>query len=219
MKSMYRASVNRCSISAKLFRGSQGISTAQHALQFDFHNRKSPVTKGLSKPAIFLFSSSFGQRITLANSQQSVTVTSPLLTAHPAPSALGLQGTVTSHEHPGHQPLIKFPFIDNEPCHHFSQSQKSAMLPPELPMKSNAEFDDCPTGEILTKESKYFVKELMASSYQKLMVRLSHEVGFTLNYSFMNRNSRYGKRANRGKRPCSRQRRRSRRRRFGNHRR
>lgn len=38
-------------------------------------------------------------------------------------------------------------------------------------------------------------------------------------YDCMNRNARRGKRANKGKRPCSRQHRRKRRRRFGNHRR
>ncbi len=72
-----------------------------------------------------------------------------------------------------------------------------------------------PIGHFLLQDDKLDTKALPTLFCHDDPTEDSHRE----TYDCMNRNARYGKKANKGKRPCSRQNRRKRRRRFGNHRR
>jgi hypothetical protein len=241
MKSWYRTSGTRFFTPTKLFRGGRYITSAPETavVPLDLPMRQSlpmlsilQVTQRLSKPTIFPLPLRFGRSIALAEVQNDVTlrtifVPPSVLDFRPASKVVDVLGSIPSNVS-RQQSMLRcpLPFIANLRDQQLyataetapSSEKTSVTLHFLFPMDMITEANDFSYSKMNSIASGSSKESVTLGSQREKVLR-SQEVSFDRNYFCMNRNARYPKRANHGRRPCSRQHRRSRRRRFGNHRR
>lgn len=237
MNSLHRISVKRISFYSTLFRGRRFFASGPKSfLPLDLiYVRKSqpilsllPLTKEFSKTSSPIFSR-FDRSIAFPEARadvlsQTCLVSIPVLTVNT--SRVCVRSSIPSNL-PHHQPLLPLKFFSESPYHQFSETLENSLslekisvfrhnlvYPTETVTEVNGSFSEM--NYLLSSHSS---RECVTSTFPMPNVLFSQELSFDQNYLCMNRNARHAKRANRGKRPCSRQRRRSRRRQFGNHRR
>jgi hypothetical protein len=243
MKSLHKISSKPTSFYSAFVRGGRSIASSSKAfLPLNLIVKKpEPILsvlqlrKELSKTALSPFFSRFSRSSAFpAIREDDLSKLSvdffPALSrnSHQASNGVFITGSMASSRSHHYQTLPPLPFLSELPyqqCYEtlesFSSLEKISVIRgvPVITTKVLTEVSSCFYPKKLNALSTHSPGECLTSTSQQRSLLSPPELSVDQDFFCMNRNARHPRRANHGKRPCSRQNRRARRRRFGNHRR